>query len=52
MKDVLTRKTYESPQMCTGSAAPEEGYALGAQDNSIDNMGKWNGWEPVDENNN
>lgn len=52
MKDVLTRKIYESPQMYTDSASPEEGFALSAQDNSIDNMGKWNGWEPVDENNN
>lgn len=52
MKDVLTRKIYESPQMCTYSASPKEGFALSAQDNSIDNMGKWDGWETVDENNN
>lgn len=51
MKDVLKRKIYESPQMWTDSAVLEEGFALSTQDNSIDNMGKWTGWEPVDENN-
>ena len=51
MKDVLKRKIYESPQMYTDSASPEEGFALSAQDNSIDNMGKWTGWEPVNETN-
>ena len=51
MKDVLKRKIYESPQMWTDSAALEEGFALSTQDNSLDNMGKWTGWETVDENN-
>ena len=51
MKDVLKRKIYESPQMWADSAVLEEGVAWSTQGRSIDNMGKWTGWETVDENN-